>query len=86
MAGQKTLNTGWSVWRITLVLTPFGVGAMALNVFFASLIGSWVGWPVLGLWPSLIIGAVLGLPATYWFACHIKTLMRKADESHVRDA
>lgn len=53
---------------------------MALNVFFASLIGSWLGWPVLGLWPSLIIGAVFGLPATYWFARHIKVLMHKADK------
>ena len=81
MVGKKTLNSGWSVWRIMLVLFPFGFGAMALNVFFASLIGSWIGWPVLGLWPSLIIGAVLGFPATFWFARHIKFLMRKADEA-----
>jgi hypothetical protein len=80
MAGQSPLNSGWGVWRITLVLFPFGFGAMALNVFFASLIGSWIGWPVLGLWPCLVIGAVLGFPATYWFACHIKHLMRKADQ------
>ena len=81
MADQKTLNSDWSVWRIMLVLFPFGYGAMALNVFFASLIGSWLGWPVLGLWPSLIIGAVLALPATYWFARHIKFLMHKADKT-----
>lgn len=79
MADQQTLNPGWGVGRITLALYPFGAGVMALNVFFASLIGSWLGWPVLGPWPSLAIGAILGIPATLWFARYIKSLMRQAD-------
>ncbi|MFT4959549.1 MAG: hypothetical protein ACI92Z_000625 [Paracoccaceae bacterium] len=81
MADQETLNTDWSVRRITLVLYPFGAGVMALNVFFASLIGSWIGWPVLAPIPSLAIGAVLGLPTTLWFARYIKGLMRQAAKS-----
>ncbi|MBL4768669.1 MAG: NnrT protein [Rhodobacteraceae bacterium] len=81
MADQEPLNSDWSNRRITLVLYPFGAGVMALNVFFASLIGSWVGWPVLGPIPSLAIGAVLGLPATFWFARYIKGLMRQATKS-----
>lgn len=33
--------------RLTLILYPFGLGAMAVNLFFAALIGSWLGLPVL---------------------------------------
>jgi hypothetical protein len=40
-------TTDWSVRKIALVLYPFGAGAAAVNVFFASLIGSWVDLPVL---------------------------------------
>ncbi len=66
---------GWSRRKIALVLYPFGAGAMAVNVFFASLIASWVGGPVLFTGWSLVIGAVIGVPATYVFAGHIRTLM-----------
>lgn len=65
--------------RLTLILYPFGAGAMAVNLFFASLIWSWIGWPVLTPVQSVIGGAVLGVPATWAFAGHIKRLMRKAD-------
>ena len=71
-------DNGWSTRTITLVLYPFGAGAMAVNVFFASLIGSWVGLPVLSLVWSIGIGAVIGVPATLSFARHIRRLMDKA--------
>ena len=72
-------RAGWPAWRIALVLYPFGAGAMAVNVFFASLIGSWVGLPVLGTFWSILIGCVIGGPATYAFACHIRRLMDEAE-------
>ena len=67
--------------RLTLTLTlyPFGAGAMAVNLFFASLIASWIGWPVLTPVQSIIGGAVLGVPATWYFAGHIRRLMERAD-------
>ncbi|MFV1493297.1 NnrT protein [Phaeobacter sp. JH18-32] len=52
---------------------------MALNVYFAALITSWLGLPVLGISPSIIIGAVIALPATYAFAGHIRRLMDSAE-------
>jgi len=55
------------------------MGAMAVNVFFASLIGSWVGLPVLSTPASILIGAAIGVPATWWFARHIRALMDEAD-------
>jgi hypothetical protein len=65
---------------LTLILYPFGLGAMAVNLFFASLIGSWFGLPVLSPWQSVAGGAILGAPASWLFSCHIKRLMAKADQ------
>lgn len=66
--------------RLTLILYPFGAGAMAVNLFFASLITSWIGWPVLTPVQSVVGGAMLGVPATWAFAGHIKRLMERADQ------
>lgn len=74
------MQSGWSLRQITAALYPFGAGAMALNVFFASLIGSWLGLPVLSPIVSVIIGALLGLPATWIFARHIRRLINAAEE------
>jgi hypothetical protein len=68
-----------SLWRLTLILYPFGAGAMAVNLFFASLIWSWVGWPVLTPVQSVLGGLALGGPATWVFAGHIRALMIRAD-------
>lgn len=68
-----------SLLRLTLLLYPFGAGAMAVNLFFAALIGSWIGGPVLTPLQSVLGGVVLGIPATWVFAGHIKRLMAKAD-------
>lgn len=71
------MSQGWSKAKLTLVLYPFGAGAAAVNVFFASLITSWIGWPVLSPVLSIAIGMVLGVPLTYAFACHIHKLMQQ---------
>ena len=68
-----------SLTRLTLILYPFGAGAMAVNLFFASLIWSWIDWPVLTPVQSVLGGTVLGVPATWVFARHIRGLMAKAD-------
>ena len=65
--------------RLTLVLYPFGAGAMAVNLFFASLIASWIGWPVLTPVHSVLGGAALGVPATWALAGHIRRLMKRAE-------
>ncbi|WP_439524008.1 NnrT protein [Marivita sp.] len=65
--------------KLFAALYPFGAGAMGVNLFFASLIGSWVGWPVLTPWQAAAGGMLIGLPATWAFACHIVRLMKKAE-------
>ena len=75
--GQQANSHAWSKTKLTLVLYPFGAGAAAVNIFFTSLITSWIGWPVLSPVNSIYVGLVLGAPLTYWFACHIQRLMMK---------
>lgn len=75
MADRPQMTQG----RLTLILYPFGAGAMAVNLFFASLIWSWIGWPVLTPVQSVLGGAALGVPVTWAFARHIQRLMAQAD-------
>lgn len=70
---------GWSTRRIALALYPFGAGAAAVNVFFASLIFSWLGAPVASTAWSLGLGCGIGAPATWYFARHIRHLMDEAE-------
>ena len=71
---------GWSTGKIALALFPFGVGAAAVNVFFASLIFSWIGGPVASLGWSIGLGCLIGVPATWYFAHHIRYMMTTADK------
>lgn len=69
----------WPSWKLLAGLYPFGAGAAAVNLFFASLIMSWIGWRVLTPYEAIAGGLVLGLPATWAFARHIKRLMNQAE-------
>ena len=75
---------GWSAAQITLALYPFGAGAAAVNVFFASLIFSWIGGPVASTFWSIGLGCFIGAPATWLFARHIRHLMDVADREPVQ--
>ncbi len=77
-------RSGWSSGRIALALYPFAAGAAGVNVFFASLIGSWIGLPVLSTAASTIAGCILGVPAALAFARHIRHLMDLADSEDSR--
>ncbi|WP_162804652.1 NnrT protein [Tritonibacter mobilis] len=68
-------------WKLVAGLYPFATGAVAINVFFASLIGSWLGWDVLTPQMSIVIGGVLGLPAAWMFARHIRRLIIQAENT-----
>ncbi|MEP2029790.1 MAG: NnrT protein [Paracoccaceae bacterium] len=68
-------QTGWSTGKLTAALFPFGAGAMALNVYFGSLILSWLGIPIIAPVAAILVALPLGLPATWLFARHIRRLM-----------
>jgi hypothetical protein len=76
MAGPPPLKPGW---RLLAAIYPFAAGAAAVNLFFLSLILSWVGLPVLAPVLAVLGGLLLGLPATWAFARHLRRLMAKAD-------
>lgn len=68
-------------WRLLAALYPFGAGAAAVNIFFASLIASWIGWRVLTPHESVAWGLLLGVPVTSAFARHIELLKQQAGGS-----
>jgi len=72
-------TSGWQVWKIAVALYPFGAGAAAINLYFAGLIAPWFGLPVLAPVPAVAWGCALGIPITWFFARHIKSLMTHAD-------
>jgi hypothetical protein len=76
MAGQPALRPGW---RLVAAVYPFAAGAAAVNLFFLSLILSWLGLPVLTPNLSVLGGLVIGLPAAWAFARHIRRLIAEAD-------
>ena len=79
MADQPALKPGW---RLVAAVYPFAAGAAAVNLYFLSLILSWVGAPVLAPGWSLAGGGLIGVPAAWAFARHIRRLMAKAEETH----
>ncbi|HRO10388.1 NnrT protein [Amaricoccus sp.] len=79
MAGRPPLrHPGWGLMGLVY---PFAAGAVAVNLFFVSLVLSWVGVPVLTPGLSVLGGCLLGVPVTWVFARHIRRLMTEADEA-----
>lgn len=78
MAGRAALTPGW---RLVAGLYPFGAGAVAVKFFFASLVLSWLGAPVLEPTQPVAGALILGLRATYPFARHIRPLMAEAERA-----
>ncbi|WP_099826986.1 NnrT protein [Oceaniglobus indicus] len=72
-------RSGWGVGKLTLVLYPFGAGAVWINLFMAGLFAPLVGLPTLSPMWALVGGIILGVPATWLFARHIRNLMDRAD-------
>lgn len=78
MAGQPPLRPHW---RLVAAVYPFAAGAAAVNLFFLSLVLSWVGLPVLSPGLSVLGGLALGLPAAWAFARHLRRLIARAGEA-----
>jgi hypothetical protein len=71
----------WSVARLALVLYPLTAGAMAVNLFFLSLMGQALGAPALEPVTATLGGAALGVPAAWLAGRWFRRLMDRADAS-----
>ncbi|WP_108485490.1 NnrT protein [Oceaniglobus ichthyenteri] len=72
-------RAGWGVRKLALALYPFGAGAVAINLFMAGLFAPMIGLPTIPPGWSVLGGAIFGVPATWAFARHIRSLMDRAD-------
>lgn len=69
----------WPIWKLAMVLYPFAAGAMAVNLFMASLIGPAIGFEPLSPNVSIIGGLILGVPAAWAAGRWARHMMDEAD-------
>ncbi len=66
-------------WRLTVLLYPFVVMAVAINLFMLGLIGTWLGFPAIAPLHALICAFLLGLPANHAATRWIIRLLNRAE-------
>ena len=66
-------------WRLALLLYPFVVLAISINLFMLGLLATWLGWPHIPPVPSLIASLFLALPANYAATRWIERLIARAE-------
>ncbi len=69
----------WSVKKLAVVLYPFAAGAVAINLFMLGLIGIALGLPAISPETALVLSIPLGVPATWYTAKWVRSLMDEAD-------
>ena len=68
-----------SLWKLGLLLYPFVVAAVAINLFMAGLIGPAVGTGTLSPVLSLVLAVPLGIPAAWLAARWVRGLIDAAE-------
>lgn len=66
-------------WRLLLVLWPFASAAVAINLFLLGLIGIGIGLPAIAPLTALWLSVPLGLPATWFAARWVVSLIAEAE-------
>ena len=66
-------------WRLALLLYPFVVLAISINLFMLGLLATWLGWPHIPPVPALIASLFLALPANYAATRWIESLIARAE-------
>ena len=77
-SAKAPVVSGFS-WRLAAVLWPFATGAVAINLFLAGLIGTWIGLPALSPLAALAASLPFGLPATWAATRWVQGLIRTAE-------
>lgn len=70
----------WSVRKLAILLYPFAAATVAINLFLLSLMGQALGFPAISPEVSLWLSVPLGIPATWFGAKWVRSLMDEADK------
>ncbi|WP_310620587.1 hypothetical protein [Flexibacterium corallicola] len=70
----------WSNRKLAIVLYPFVTATVAINLFFAALIGTFADLPALTPVMSLWLSLPLGIPATWASVKWVRSLLRQAGD------
>lgn len=79
MAVDPRTSIRWSRKKLAVVLFPFVAAAVAVNLFLASLLGTFLGAPVLSPVTCLLLSLPLGVPATWAAARWVDHLLDEAE-------
>lgn len=75
----ETEDGRWSITKLAVMLYPFAMGAVAINLFLLGLMWQVFGWPALSPLVSVILAVPLGIPASWASARWVRGLMDEAD-------
>ena len=67
--------------KLCLILFPFAYGGVAINVYFASLLLQVLGLAVISPYMALLITVPLSIPATWYSARWIASLIAEAEKT-----
>ncbi|KZL05166.1 hypothetical protein PsAD2_04521 [Pseudovibrio axinellae] len=70
----------WSVKKLAIVLYPFAMLTVAINLFFATLIGTFFDLPAMSPYLTLWVSLPLGIPASWLAAKWVRSLLEQAQE------
>lgn len=75
----KDAGTRWPLWRLGLLLYPFTVMAVWINLFMAGLLATWLDLPNLSPPAALLAALLVALPADYAAARWLRRLLDRAN-------
>jgi hypothetical protein len=73
------MNIKQSLWKLSLLLAPFAITAVAINLFLLSLMFPHVGLAVLSPVKALLWAIPLGIPASWAAALWVRSLITEAE-------
>ena len=73
-----TDDAPWPLWRLGLLLYPFVMMAVWLNLFMLGLMATWLGWPNLSPPAALVVALALALPVDCLAARWLRRLLNRA--------
>ncbi len=73
-----TAGGKWSIWKLALLLYPFAMPAVAINLFMLGLMGQAVGLPALSPGVSIAFAVPLGVTTAHAAGRWVRGLMDEA--------